>query len=189
VFIQTPAAVADKRHFDPVAFGLIGEGVEELGVPPPVLVLDLVERDRAAAAVLTRDEDAVDRFVPGKTVCDMGLIARAPVAAWLRDQPSGISAEVPFVADVRAGSHDDEESRVAGKIEEPADVARGRAEIDDAPGRAVVVPADVGADAVEPHRAEPFESILPLPRMEAVVLDLAGEKDAGRIIDHHIAVV
>ncbi len=135
-------------------------GLRHVGV---VLVLDLVQQDRAGAL---REQvpagDPVHLGQPLVHVREVGGVV-GPGRALGRRQPPGEAAPVDLGVDVRAGPQDDVQPGLGGHAQEQVEVADA-AEVVPARGGGVVVPGHVDADGVVPVRPHLLQHVPPQRR-------------------------
>ena len=144
-----------------------------------VLVLDLDQDDGAAVADLQRGNDLVDALEVGGHVGHVLRLVAAHANGSVAEQPGGKAAVVPFGADVGAGAHDRVQAFFGNGAQEPVKVEAAVG--DPGIGRGgVLIPGHVGLDGVEAHLAGLDDAIAPRVRMDAEVVQSAGE-DAVRL--------
>ncbi len=90
------------------------------------------------------------------------------------EEPRWIAAEVPFRANVRAGTQDDVQSLLLRLPNVLGDVVL-TAEVVDAGARLMEIPKDVGGDGVQSHGAGFAEAVAPVGARHTGIVHLAGE--------------
>ena len=138
-----------------------------------VFVLDLHGDYVAALALLKAAYLLKQPVIEVRNVLQIIGIGAAQAHISVLEQPCGQSAEVPFGADIRAGSDYSIESDLLGGLDEPPDVKSAR-EIKFALFRLVHVPADIGFYRVKARRLELFEPVLPIFGHDAEIVHRAG---------------
>lgn len=154
-----------------------------------VLVLQLVEDDRAAAvAVEVPGDDAVDDGQPLVDVLQVGRVG-GPCGALGGGQPAGETARVDLGVDVRTRAQDHVQAGLGGHAQKQVEVPDAGEVV--LPGRGgVVVPGHVDADRVVAVGAQLLQDVPPQGRArEAEGVDLAGPEDDAPAVDQHRVLV
>ena len=137
-----------------------------------VFILNL-HRDYISALALLKIADLLKQpVIEVRNMLQIIGIGAAQAHISVLEQPCGQSAEVPFGADIRAGSDYSIESDLLGGLDEPPDVKSAR-EIKFALFRLVHIPADIGLNRVKARRLELFEPVLPIFGHDAEIVHRA----------------
>ena len=145
----------------------------------PYSFSSLHEHDGAPAVDLPRGDDLVDPAEVLAHVGEIGGLGGAQLAL-ARGEPVRKTAVVPLGADVGAGADDRIHSLRLDQVEEAAEVVPAGG-IPLTPTRFVSVPGDVGLDRVEPHQPGLADAVLPLIRVDAEIVEGAGDHPMGAI--------
>jgi hypothetical protein len=181
--------VVEDGHRDPVGAGL-GVQMGHVANPGPagqvvgVLVLDLIEDDRAGAiGELVSGDDRVDRRLP---LVGVGQVGRVISAVGSRElgQPVRKPAGVGLAVDVRAGTGDDVDACLVGHVEQLVHVADA-GEVVDARRGGMVAPVEVDRHGVVAVRLHLLQDVPPQRRAgQPEGVELARPDERAPAIDH-----
>ena len=155
--VKRREALLRPELFQPAqVFGLFAE-------PAPVLVFDLRHQNRAAVFEQIRLGDFRDRpQVALLRLHESLVLDRADFRVLVLQQIRGKPAEIPFAANVRAGTEKHPHAVVFAELKKRGDVAAARLEVEGAVGLLEIVPHRVERDGVESHRLAHFDAVIPI---------------------------
>ena len=138
-----------------------------------------------------RDLQVADLIVEG---LDVGLaiahedgVVGADFDVVMFEEPGGVAAEFGFGADVGAGTERDPQAVGLAEFHKPANVVASFP-VEFAFSGFELIPEDVDADGVEPHRAGFFDAVFPELVRYAGWMDFAGDDFNGLAVDFELAV-